>query len=86
MSNSTKKQASNLSGDGVLRSAHNEADATIAVSGFVSSKVGHKIVRSVISATIDDYSFYDDAELLYTLRITYNNSSHDEIDQVERTV
>lgn len=61
-------------------------DGTIAVGSFLAGKVGHKVERTEISATIDDYSFYDGAVLLYTIRVTYNNSSHDEIDSAERTV
>jgi len=80
------KQMSEKDANQVLMSAYSDTDATIAVSGFVSSKVGARITRSVISPTVDDYSFYDTAKLLYRLRVTYNNSDHDEIDQVERTV
>ena len=86
MSNSTSKPMSNLSGENTLRGAFNDQDSTLAVSGFVTAKVGHKIVRTVVSSTIDQFSFYDGSTLLYTLQITYNNSSHDEIDLVERTV
>ncbi len=86
MSNSTTKKMSDQSGNNALRGAYNDQDSTLAVSGFISAKQGHKIVRSAVSPTIDTYSFYDGSTLLYTLQITYNNSSHDEIDLVERTV
>lgn len=84
MANSTSKQASNLSNENVLRSAHNEVDASITTNGFLVGKVGHKIVRTIVSPIVDDYSFYDGTTLLYTLRITYNNASHDDVDQAER--
>ena len=86
MSNSTTKKMSDQSGNNALRGAYNDQDNTLAISGFVNAKQGHKIVRGVVSPTIDTYSFYDGSTLLYTLQITYNNSSHDEIDLVERTV
>lgn len=85
MSNSTSKPTSNLSGDLALRQAFNIEDKSITVNGFLVGKIGHKVVRSVISSTVDDYSFYDGTTLLYTFRITYNNATHDEIDQAERT-
>lgn len=61
-------------------------DGSIAVGSFLAGKVGHKVERTAISSTIDDYSFYDGAVLLYTIRVTYNNSNHDEINTAERTV
>ena len=85
MSNTTKPISTEDSNN-VLRYAFNDSDRTIAVGGFVATKVGHKVTRTVISALIDDYSFFDSSTLLYTIRVTYNNSSHDEINQVERTV
>ena len=84
MSNSTGKVKSDLSGENVLRGAFNDVDASITTNGFLVGKVGHKVVRSVVSSTIDDYSFYDGTTLLYTLRITYNNAAHDEVNQAER--
>lgn len=85
MSNTTKP-ISNEDSNNVLRYAFNDKDRTIAVGGFISTKIGHKVTRTVISPTVDDYSFFDGSDLLYTIRVTYNNSSHDEIDQAERTV
>lgn len=80
----SSKPMSKQDGNQVLQYAFNDKDKTIAVSGFLGTKVGHRVVRNVISSVIDDYEFYDGANLLYTIRVTYNNSSHDEIDAVER--
>lgn len=85
MVNGTTKQTSNMSEENVLRQIHNEIDGTISTNGFLVGKVGHKVTRTVISPTVDDYSFFDVATLLYTIRITYNNASHDEINIAERT-
>tara|TARA_R110000868_G_scaffold287815_6_gene548147 strand:+ start:640 stop:897 length:258 start_codon:yes stop_codon:yes gene_type:complete len=70
----------------IFQKAYNKEEGTIAVGSFVAGKVGHKIIRAVQSSTVDDFSYYDGATLLYTLRVTYNNGSHDEVDMVERTV
>lgn len=83
MSN-TSKSLSNLDYQQVIRQSQNP-DGSLAVGSFLAGKIGHKVERSVISATVDDYSFYDGATLLYTLRITYNNSNHDEVNSAERT-
>lgn len=80
----TSKQMTEKDYAQTLRSAFNDADASITMNSFLVGKVGHKVTRTANSATVDDYSFYDGATLLYTLRITYNNSAHDEIDEAER--
>ncbi len=80
----TTKQLSDRDADQTLQSAYNEVDASITTNGFLIGKVGHKIVRTIQSGTVDDYSFYDGSVLLYTLRITYNNTNHDEMNQSER--
>ena len=86
MSNKTDKSLSDRDASQILQMAGNETDATLSVSGFISAKVGNKVTRTVISSTIDDYSFYvNSSTLLYTIRITYNNSGHDEMDSTERT-
>lgn len=59
-------------------------DGSIAVGSFLAGKIGHRVERDIISPTVDTYSFYDDSTLLYTIQVTYNNSSHDEIDIAER--
>ena len=69
----------------ILQRVYNKEEKTLAVGSFISGKVGHKVVRSIVSATVDDFSYYDGATLLYTIRITYDNASHDNVNQAERT-
>jgi len=85
MSESTKRLAE-YDQQQIIQKVFNKEEGTLAVGTFVAGKVGHKIERAVISATVDDYSYYDGATLLYTIRVTYNNSTHDDVDSVERTV
>lgn len=84
MANTTSKQMPVTSEENAIKQAFNIEDKSITTNGFLVGKIGHKVVRTVVSGTVDDYSFYDGTNLLYTFRITYNNSSHDEIDQAER--
>jgi len=84
MANVTSKSPTNLSSENTLRGAFHDVDASITTNGFLVGKVGHKITRSVVSATVDDYSFYDGTTLLYTLRITYDNAAHDNVNEAER--
>lgn len=69
----------------ILQRVYNKEEKTLAVGSFIAGKVGHKVVRSIVSATVDDFSYYDGATLLYTIRITYDNASHDNVNQAERT-
>ena len=82
----TSKTTSLLNGDNILRSAFNEEDKSLTTASFVSAKLGHKITRSIISATVDDFEYYDATTLLYTIRVTYTDSTHSDLVSVERTV
>jgi len=81
----TTKRLSEYDQTQIMQKIYNP-DGSIAVGSFLAGKVGHKVERTAISATVDDYEFFDGAVLLYTIRVTYNNSSHDEIDVAERIV
>lgn len=82
---STTKSLSERDASQVLQASYNDVNDTLAVDSFVAGKIGRKIARTVISTTIDDYSYYEGSTLLLTVRVTYNNASHDEVDSVERT-
>lgn len=86
MANGTSKRASDLSSENVLRQIHNPADATIGVNGFITLKQGHRITRVDIDSVTEDYSFFDNANLLYTIRIIYTDATQEKIASVERTV
>lgn len=82
----TDKPLSERDANQTLQASYNDVNDTLAVDGFVVGLVGRAVQRTVISATIDDYSFYEGATLRYTLRVTYSNSAHDDVNRVERTV
>lgn len=84
MANTTKR-ATDFDHQQTLTNSYNEINATLGVDGFIVGKVGRKITRTAVSGVIEDWSFYDSSSLLYTIRITYDNSSHDNVDQIERT-
>lgn len=54
-----------------LQFAFNDNDKSLSISSFVMSKVGAKVVRTIISATIDQYSFLD---VVYTDSGTLNST------------
>lgn len=80
-----QKPMSRMDGQQVLKEIFNQTDHSITTTSFISSKVGNKIERAAINATTDDYSYFDGATLLYTIRVIYSTSSKEEIASVERT-
>lgn len=42
-----------------LRNAYTEEDKSLTTSGFITAKIGHKITRTVVSSTIEDYRYLD---------------------------
>lgn len=80
----TSKRMSDRDYQQTLKLSYNDVNSTLGVDGFIVGQVGRKITRSDFSATEEDYSFYDSTVLLYTLRITYTDSSRAFLAQVER--
>ncbi len=76
--------ASKLDAEQILKNAANDTDKTIAVSGFINAKVGHKVERTAVNSTTDDFSYFDGATLLMTIRIVYASSAKEEINSAER--
>ena len=80
----TTKPLSERDANQVLQHAHNNVNGTIGVDGFIVGKIGRKIVRTVVSPTVDDYEFFEGSTSLYKIRVTYDGATHDNVDQVER--
>ena len=89
MSASTTKPASNASHENVLRSAHNEVDASITVNGFLVGKVGHNIqVTTGTTTVLNDtaiYTFKDGSTTLYVLTLVYTDASQAVLISATRT-
>lgn len=81
----TTKAASKLDFEQIFKNAANDQDKTIATSGFINAKIGHKVTRTAVSSVIDDFSFYDGVTLIYTIRITWTTSDKNEFNSAERT-
>lgn len=84
MANTSSKETAQLSYENVLRNSYDEASKTLLTGTFIMGKVGHKITIVAQSATIDHVSYYDNATLLMTLSVTYDNAAHDNVLEVER--
>lgn len=84
MANTTKAPSKNDM-EQIFKNAANDTDKSIAVSGFINAKIGHKVTRTAVDSVTDDYSYFDGATLLMTIRVIYTTSAKAEIDSVERT-
>lgn len=54
----TTKPFSEQSQEQVIKKAQNN-DGTLGINGFVAGKVGHKIRKTTVSGTQEDYRFFD---------------------------
>lgn len=86
MSNNTTKLRSEYDQTQIIQKVYNPEEGTLAVGSFIAGKLGNKITRTALSATLDEYSYFDGSVLLYTIHVTYDNANHDNVNQVERTV
>ncbi len=86
MSNTTKR-FSDFDHQQTLTGSYNDVNATLGVDGFLVGKIGRGFEIEAVSSTIDNLHFYEDLgdTLLYTLQITYNNSTHDSVISAYRT-
>lgn len=55
----TTKHMSEKDFQQTLKASFNDSDKSLTTSGFVSAKIGHKITRTVVDATNDDYRYFD---------------------------
>lgn len=87
MSN-TSKQLTNEDFGQVLRGSYNEVDKSIATSGFLTSKIGHKVQLAISTTTVSNdtetYTFSDSGTTLYQLKIIYSDSARSILLSAER--
>lgn len=81
----TTKELSEQDYQQTLRGAYNEVDKSLTTAPFIVGKIGHRIVKTNTSATIEDFAYFDDAVLLYTIRVIYTDASKADLASVERT-
>jgi hypothetical protein len=86
-----QKPKSRLNYGQVLQNTYNEQDSTLVTSSFITTKIGNKIERIDTdagdldgSAAGDDFSYYDEDTLLYTLRVLYADAGKTILTSVTR--
>lgn len=80
----TTKRLSERDYPQVLQSAYNDVDATISTTGFLTGKVGHKIQVTYPDATSELYTFLDNNVSLYSILVTYTDSTKESLSTAER--
>lgn len=68
----------------IIQKVFNPADGTLAVGSFLGGQLGNRVERTAVSATIDQFSYFDGQGLLYTIEIEYDDANHTNVDRAER--
>lgn len=82
----TTKLLSQYDQDQIIKKVYNPEEGTLAVGSFVAGKLGHKILCFQIDAETEQYEFYDNSTLLYTLEVEYVDADRNLLVRVERIV
>lgn len=87
----TTKPTSPLGADNVMREIYNPEDDSITTSAFITAQVGYKITRTDTgagdlggNAAGDDFTYFDGATQLYTLRVLWSDVTKETLVSVER--
>jgi hypothetical protein len=80
----TNKKLSDRDAAQTNQLSFNDVNATMGVDGFIVGLKGRKITRTD-GGTFEEYSFYEGATLLYTIKITYTDITKSNLLEVERT-
>lgn len=87
MSKTTKK-STRKDGMQTLQMAYNDVDASLTTNGFLVGKVGHKVTLDIQTTTVTNdtevYSFFDNSELLYQIKLIYTDETKATLISAER--
>lgn len=75
----TSKNASSLDYEQAIQGAFNDVDYSVTTAGFLTGKIGRKIVQTIGTTSVvgdtADFSYYEGATLLYTIRVIYTDDT-----------
>jgi ubiquinone/menaquinone biosynthesis C-methylase UbiE len=87
MSRTTKK-GTRKDGMQTLQMAFNDVDASLTTNGFLVGKIGHKVTLEITTTTIlgdtELYTFLDNDQLLYQIKLVYTDSDKAQLISAER--
>lgn len=85
---STDKKMTQKDADQVLRQAYTDESGAITVDGFLSGKVGRKVVVTVSTTTSTDdtvtFSFSENGAAVLAIKVIYTDSSQAQMISAER--
>ena len=72
-----------------LKASFNDIDSSLTTNGYLTGKIGRKIVQAITTTTVTDdtaiFTFSESGTMLYQLTIIYTNSSQSVMISAERT-
>lgn len=75
----TTKRSTRKDGMQTLQMAYNDVDASLTTNGFLVGKVGHKVTLDIQTTSVTNdtelYSFFDNTELLYQIKLIYTDET-----------
>lgn len=75
----TQKRLSERDGNQVLQASANDVDGSITTSGFLTGKVGRKVVQTISTTTVPNdtvtFDFQESGTSLYQLKLIYTDST-----------
>lgn len=84
----TNKRLSERDGNQTLQASFNDVNSTLSVDGFLVGKVGRKVELTISTTNVandtETYSFAEDSNPLYSIRIIYTSGSRDLMLSAER--
>lgn len=84
----TSKRSTRKDGMQTLQMAYNDVDASLTTNGFLVGKVGHKVTLNIQTTTVTNdtelYSFFDNTELLYQIKLIYTDGTKSLLISAER--
>ena len=84
----TSKPMTKRDDEQVLRSAYNEVNGTLAVDGFLTGKVGHKVTLAISTTNVandtETYEYFDGATSLFSIEIIYTDGTRSTMLSAER--
>lgn len=87
MSNTTKGM-SERDANQTLQLAFNDVDASLTTGGFLTGKVGRKVVQAISTTTVTDdtltYTFSESGTTLYALKVIYTDNTYNTLISAER--
>jgi hypothetical protein len=72
-------------GQSVQADVQNKTGMQGVINGFLWARVGHKVAKTVVDATTDDYTFTNSGTTVAVIRVIYDDATKAAVTSAERT-